>query len=70
MTHLKGRIVGEVSYREGDGVMVQIPPGQCEVERNDIDVTITWVDDGVHGSTAIPRDDFDSHVTNGTLVID
>ncbi|MEO8543836.1 MAG: hypothetical protein ABJA49_00265 [Betaproteobacteria bacterium] len=70
MTHLQGRIVGEVSYREGDGVMLLIPLGRCEVERDDIDVTITWVDEGVHGSTAIPRGDFDSYVDSGLLVID
>lgn len=62
--------MGEVGYREGDGMMLLIPEGPCEIERDDIDVTITWVDDGVHGSTAIPRGDYDAHVASGLLVID
>lgn len=70
MTHLQGRIVGEVNYREGDGMLLRIPPGPCEIELDDIDVTITWVEDGVHGATAIPRGDYDEHVASGVLVVE
>ena len=62
--------MGELNYREGDGMTLLIPPGPCEIELDDIDVTITWIDDGVHGSTAIPRGDYDAHVDSGLLVID
>ena len=70
MTHLQGRVVGEVGYREGDGIMLMIPPGPCEIEREAIDVTITWVEDGVNGATAIPRGAYDEYVANGALVMD
>lgn len=70
MTHLQGRVVGEVGYREGDGMMLMIPTGPCEIEVDELDVTLTWVEDGVHGSTAIPRDDYEAHVANGLLVVD
>jgi len=70
MTQLQARIVGEVSYREGDGVLLIIPPGPCEIEREAIDVTITWVEDGVHGATAIPRSAYDEFLANGALVMD
>ncbi len=70
MTTLQGRIVGEVEYREGEGMPLRIPPGPCEIELDDIDVTITWVEDGVHGATAIPRSDYDEHIASGTMVVD
>ncbi len=70
MTQLQGRVVGKVGYREGDGVMLLIPAGPCEIELDELDVTITWVDDKVHGSTAIPRSDFDMHVASGLLLVD
>lgn len=70
MTHLQGRLVEAVSYREGEGMMLQIPPGPCDIELDDIDVTITWVEDGVHGSTAIPRADYDAHIASGAMVVD
>ncbi len=67
---MQGRVVGEVNYREGEGMMLKIPPGPCEIALADIDVTITWVEDGVHGATAIPRSDYDEHLARGVLVID
>lgn len=70
MTHLQARIVGEVSYREGDGIMLIIPPGPCQIEREAVDVTITWVEDGVHGATAMPRGAYDAYLANGALVVD
>jgi hypothetical protein len=70
MAHLQGRITGAVSYREGDGMMLQIPPGLCEIEVDAIDVTIAWIEDGVHGSTAIPRGDYDEHIASGAIVFD
>lgn len=69
MKNLQGRVVEAVSYREGEGMMLQIPPGPCEIDPGDIDVTITWVEDGVHGSTAIPRGDYDAHIASGAMVV-
>jgi hypothetical protein len=51
-------------------MMLMIPTGPCEIELDELDVTLTWVEDGVHGSTAIPRDDYEAHVANGLLVVD
>ena len=65
---LQGRVVGEVNYREGDGVMLKIPLGRCEIALEDIDVTLTWVEEGVHGAAAIPRADYDEYLARGVLV--
>lgn len=61
------QIIGHMTYREGDGAEIVIRPGACEVEINEIDVTLSWVDDEDRLSTAIPRIDFDRHVREGTL---
>ena len=38
------RIVGKVEYREGDGAMLTIPPGPCEVALAADSATISWTD--------------------------
>lgn len=63
------QIVGHMTYREGDGPEIVIRPGPCDVEINEIDVTLSWVDGEDRLSTAIPRIDFDRHVREGTLTI-
>lgn len=63
-------ITGHMTYREGDGPEIVIRPGPCELEVNEIDVTLSWVDEQDRLSTAIPRIDFDRHVRNGTLRVE
>lgn len=70
MARLNGQVSGTVTYREGDGILLEIPRGPCEIELDELDVTLTWSDGGVHGSTAMPRSDFDRYVANGDLVLD
>jgi hypothetical protein len=63
------RIVGKVSYREGDGPTIVIRPGPCEVTETDQDVTISWTDGDTHGSTAIPLSDFKRYVAKKDIVL-
>lgn len=70
MTRIQGHVKGTVSYREGDGVMMEIPLGPCEVTIGELDVTLSWTEDDVRGSTAIPKGDFDQFVSSGALVLD
>jgi hypothetical protein len=70
MTHLTGRVVSPLKYREGDGVEMEIPPGPCEIEPTELDVTISWVDGADRGVTAIPLDAYQRHLAAGTLVLD
>lgn len=60
-------IVGEVTYREGDGVAMTIPPGPCEVEVTDLDATISWSEGPDHGSAAISLADYRRFVDSGAL---
>ena len=69
MARRNGRVTGTVKYREGDGVLMDIKRGPCEIEIADLDVTLTWFDGDVHCSTAIPRSDFDRYVADGDLVL-
>ncbi|WP_372659702.1 hypothetical protein [Hydrogenophaga sp.] len=64
------RIVGKVEYREGDGPVVEIREGPVEVSISENDVTLSWVDEEVHGSTAIPIDDFRRYVDEGKIRLD
>jgi hypothetical protein len=64
---VKARITGTVEYREGDGPMIEIPRGPCEVEPGEDDVTIGWADGATRGSTAIPAAEFRRYVDDGSI---
>lgn len=70
MAKKHGRIVGPMTYREGDGVEIPIRMGPCEVEETQLDVTLTWSDGHTHGSTAIPVGDYKRYVASGVLVVE
>jgi hypothetical protein len=38
-----------------------------EVTRSETDVTLSWVDEEVRGSAAMPLTDFDRHVKEGRI---
>lgn len=69
MASKPGRIVGHVTYREGDGQEVVIRPGPCEITVTNLDVTITWTDGDTRGSTALPVAEYTRYVTDGALVL-
>ena len=58
---------GEVQFRAGDGMMVPIPDGPVEIEMADDSVTLSWIDGGDPGATAITRDEFDRYVNEGKI---
>lgn len=60
-------IVGKVEYREGDGPNIVIRPGPVKVETGLIDATLSWVDEDVRGSAAMPLADFKRYVTEGKI---
>jgi hypothetical protein len=61
------QIVGEVQYREGDGANMLIRPGPVKIHMGNIDVTLSWEDEGTRGSTAIPLADFKRFVSEGKI---
>ena len=70
MARLNGQISGTVTYREGDGVLMEILRGPCEIEVEELDVTLTWFEDKVHCSTAMPKSDYEQYVAKGDLVLE
>ena len=67
MASRQGRIVGDVSYREGDGADIRIRPGPCEVTVTNLDVTISWTDGDTHGAAALPLAEYTRLVTTGAI---
>jgi hypothetical protein len=67
MTTRQARIVGEVTYREGDGPEIAIPRGPCEITVTHLDVTIAWIDGDTHGSAALPLAEYTRWVTSGAI---
>jgi hypothetical protein len=70
MSKQQARVVGDVTYREGDGVEMSIPHGPCEIVRDELDATISWTQGATRGSTAIPLSDLSRYLESGDLVLD
>jgi hypothetical protein len=70
MASKQGRIVGVVTYREGDGQEIVIRPGPCEVTVTALDATISWTDGDSRGSTALPLAEYTRYLTNGCIVLE
>lgn len=64
------RIVGKVEYRGGDGPVVDIRKGPVEVSLSESDATLSWVEEEVHGSAAMPIGDFRRYVKEGKILLD
>ena len=63
----QARINGEVEYREGDGAMMVIPRGPCEVDLAPDSATISWRDGDTSGLAAIPLTDFKRYVDSKAI---
>lgn len=64
------RIVGTVEYRGGDGPAVEIREGPVEVSLSATDATLSWIEEDVHGSAAMPVGDFRRFVQEGKIKLD
>lgn len=63
-------ITGCVSYRPGDGALIDIPRGPVEVALAPDSATLSWeAGEGVAGLTAIPRIQFDDYVRKGEITM-
>ena len=60
-------VIGEVNYREGDGPMMPIRRGLCEIEETDLEVVFGWQDGNNRLSTVIPRDEFERLIKIGAI---
>lgn len=61
-------IQGHVTFTPGDGAPIVIPEGRVEIEETDDSVILGWEQaDGVVGSTAMPRIQYDQYVEAGKI---
>jgi hypothetical protein len=63
----RARIRGAVSYREGDGPMIAIRPGEVDVQLTATDATLSWTDGDTRGSAAMPINIFRRYVAEGAI---
>lgn len=58
---------GDVEFRAGDGVKMEIPDGPVEIEIAADSVTLSWTEGADATATAITRDEFDRYVKEGKI---
>lgn len=58
-----------VEFRAGDGPLLQIPEGPCQIIVSDDSATLTWNDEGEVLTTAIPKIDFDRYIQDGKITL-
>ena len=62
-------ITGEVEYRAGDGPLIGIPHGPCEVEMAADSAVISWGEEGNVQTTAIPMAEFNRYLKEGAITL-
>ncbi len=63
-------IHGRVTYTPGEGVPIVIPEGAVELIISPDSTTFSWTrEDGVVGSAAIPKDQYDQYVQDGKIIL-
>ena len=63
-------ITGSVTYRPGDGALIEIPLGPVDVALAPDSATLSWeAGEGVAGLAAIPRTEFDDYVRKGDIKV-
>jgi len=67
MAAANARILGEVEYRAGDGPMLRIRPGPCQIELAEDSAVIEWEEEGNALNAAIPLTDYHGHVEAGRI---
>ncbi|MEJ6023964.1 hypothetical protein [Ramlibacter sp. PS4R-6] len=60
-------IRGDVEFRAGDGMKLEIPDGPVEIEVAADSVMLSWHEGADASSTAITRDEFDRYVREGKI---
>lgn len=69
MARMQAQIRQGMTYREGDGPEMPIPPGPAEVEVTGQDVTVSWERGDTRGATAIPLAIFRERVKDGLVLL-
>lgn len=68
-THLQARINAPVEFRAGDGPLLEIREGPCQVIVEGDSAVLTWTEDGQPMTAAIPKIEFDRFIEAGAIVL-
>lgn len=61
-------IRGDVCFRAGDGMMLEVPDGPVDIDLADDSATLHWVDDeGNAGTAAITIDEYERYMREGKI---
>jgi hypothetical protein len=64
-------ITDHVTYRPGDGALIEIPKGPVEVELSPDSATLSWTaENGAAGLTAIPLTQYKEYVKQKRITLD
>lgn len=67
---LHATIRDHVTYRPGDGALIEIPLGPVEVELSPDSATLSWTDEnGAAGLTAIPLTQYNEYVKQKRITV-
>lgn len=68
-TQISARIAAPVEFRAGDGPLLTIPEGDCQVIVDGDSAVLTWIEDGQPLTAAIPKIEFDRFIESGAIVL-
>ena len=60
-------IRGDVQFRAGDGMTLEVPDGPVEIEIADDSVTLSWIEGADASATAITHDEYERYVREGKI---
>lgn len=69
LMQIQARIVGIVTYREGDGMAMEIPQGPVAVEESFDGYTLSWQDGDTVGAATLPKADYERFVKTKAIVV-
>jgi hypothetical protein len=68
---LRATIHEHVTYRPGEGPLIEIPPGPVEVDLSADSATLSWTEtNGEHGLTAIPLMTYKDYLRKKQITLD
>lgn len=68
-TQIDARITASVEFRAGDGPLLTIPEGTCQIIIDGDSAVLTWLEDGQPLTAAIPKIEFDRFIASGAIVL-
>ncbi|QFZ86247.1 hypothetical protein GFK26_27525 [Variovorax paradoxus] len=68
-TQISARIAAPVEFRAGDGPLLTIPEGPCQVIVEGGSAVLTWTEEGQPLSAAIPKIEFDRFVVSDAIIL-